>query len=91
MILRQSTLKAVPKKKRVSLSAMLASEHFFHRSIQIQMALNQDRILPRDYLIQKAKPKINTKKRKKKKIKIKKLIHLLKQIKKKIIKIYLMN
>ena len=66
MILRQSTLKAVPKKKRVSLSAMLASEHFFHRSIQIQMALNQDRILPRDYLIQKAKPKINTGKKKKK-------------------------
>lgn len=59
MKLRQ-TLKSIPKKKRVSLSAMLNSEYFFHRSIQIQMALNQDRILPRDFLIKKAKPKINT-------------------------------
>ena len=58
MILRQSTLRPVPKKKRINLSAMLTSEYFFHRSIQIQMALNQDRILPRDYLIKKAKSKI---------------------------------
>ena len=65
MILRQSTLKPVPKKKRISLSAMLTSEYFFHRSIQIQLALNEDRILPRDYLIKKAKPKINTGKKKK--------------------------
>ena len=65
MILRASTLKPVPKKKRINLSAMLTSEYFFHRSIQIQMALNQDRVLPRDYLIKKAKAKINTGKKKK--------------------------
>ena len=65
MILRASTLKPVPKKKRINLSAMLTSEYFFHRSIQIQMALNQDRVLVRDYLIKKAKPKINTGKKKK--------------------------
>ena len=58
-------LRPLPKKKRMNLSAMLNSEYFFHRSIQIQMALNQDRILPRDYLIQKAKSKINTGKKKK--------------------------
>ena len=60
MILRQRVLESIPKNKKISLSAMLNSEYFFHRSIQIQMALNQDRILPRDYLIKKAKSKINT-------------------------------
>ena len=63
MILRNIVLKK--KKKRTSLSAMLNSDLFLRRSIQIQMALNQDRLLPRDYLIQKAKPKINTGKKKK--------------------------
>ena len=58
-------LRPQKKKKRMNLSAILNSEYFFHRSIQIQMALNQDRILPRDYLIKKAKPKINTGKKKK--------------------------
>ena len=60
MKLRQRVLESIPKNKRVTLSAMLNSEYFFHRSIQIQMALNHDRILPRDYLIQKAKSKIIT-------------------------------
>ena len=55
----RSMLKPTPKKKRTNLSAILNSEYFFHRSIQIQMALNQDRLLPMDYLIKKAKPKIN--------------------------------
>ena len=61
----RSMLKPTPKKKRTNLSAILNSEYFFHRSIQIQMALNQDRLLPMDYLIKKAKPKINTGKKKK--------------------------
>ena len=65
MKLRQRVLESIPKNKRVNLSAMLTSEYFFHRSIQIQMALNQDRILPRDYLIKKAKSKINTGQKKK--------------------------
>ena len=64
MKLRQTALKPNSKRMRVSLSAMLASEYFFHRSIQIQMALNRDRIIPRDYLIKKTKPKINTGKKK---------------------------
>ena len=57
MKLRQRVLESIPKNKRITLSAMLNSEYFSHRSIQIQMALNQDRILPRDYLIKKQNQK----------------------------------
>jgi len=64
MLLRKAMIKPV-KKKRLNFSAMLTSEYFFHRSNQIQMALNRDRILPRDYLIRRAKSKINTGKKRK--------------------------
>jgi hypothetical protein len=60
MQLRKAMIKPINKKKRLNFSAMLTSEYFFHRSNQIQMALNRDRILPRDYLIRRAKSKINT-------------------------------
>lgn len=60
MKLRQTLIKPINKKKRLNFSAMLNSEYFFHRSNQIQMALNRDRILPKDYLIKRTKPKINT-------------------------------
>lgn len=65
MIIRKTIIKPVKKKKRLNFSAMLTSEYFFHRSNQIQMALNRDRILPRDYLIRRAKSKINTGKKRK--------------------------
>ena len=63
MKLREPVLRH--KKKKVNLSTMLNSEYLYPRSIQIQMALNQDRIVPRDYFIQKAKAKIKTGQRKK--------------------------
>ena len=63
MKLKKTILK--PQNKRINLSAMLSSDLFFHRSIQIQLALNQDRIIPRNYLIKKAKSKINTGKKNK--------------------------
>ena len=65
MLLRKAMIKPIKKKKRLNFSAMLTSEYFFHRSNQIQMALNRDRILPRDYLIRRAKSKINTGKKRK--------------------------
>ena len=65
MLIRKAKIKPIKKKKRLNFSAMLTSEYFFHRSNQIQMALNRDRILPRDYLIRRTKSKINKKKKKK--------------------------
>ena len=60
MLLRKAMIKPIKKKKRLNFSAMLTSEYFFHRSNQIQMALNKNRVLPLDYLIRRTKSKINS-------------------------------
>ena len=60
MLLRGSLTKKFPKKKRLNFSAILSKEYFNNNIIQIQMALNKNRILPLDYFIRKTKSKINT-------------------------------
>ena len=47
------------KKKRLTFSAILNSEYLFHRSTQIQMALNHERMLSKDFHIKRAKSKID--------------------------------
>ena len=59
MKLKYSNSHRYIKNKRMTFSAMLNSEYFFHRTTQIQMALNQDRILSKDFHIKRAKSKID--------------------------------
>ena len=47
------------KKKRITFSAILSSEQFFHQSGQIQMALKNERLLSRDFYIKRARSKLN--------------------------------
>ena len=54
-----------PKNRSASLNKILKNDLFFHRSVEIQMALNNERILPRDYLIKKVESKVDTGKQKK--------------------------
>ena len=61
MILRNFSFKSTKgKKHRLNFSSILSKEYFNNRIIQIQMALNNDNILPLDYLIRRTKPKINS-------------------------------
>ena len=60
MQLRNSLRKKVPGNKRLNFSAMLSKDYFSNNIIQIQMALNKNRVLPLDYLIRRTKSKINS-------------------------------
>jgi hypothetical protein len=60
MQLRNSLRKKVPANKRLNFSAMLSNDYFSNNIIQIQMALNKNRVLPLDYLIRRTKSKINS-------------------------------
>lgn len=61
MILRNFSFKSTKgKKHRLNFSSILSKEYFNNRIIQIQMVLNNDFILPLDYLIRRTKPKINS-------------------------------
>lgn len=53
------------KRKRITFSAMLNSEYLFHRSSKIQMALNHNPLLSKDFHIKRAQSKINTGKKRK--------------------------
>ena len=47
------------KKKRITFSAILNSEQFFHRSGIIQMALKKERVLAKDFHVKRARSKID--------------------------------
>ena len=61
MQLRQNDIPLSKQKNtKINFSKMLSSKYFNNNIIQIQMALNKNRIIPLDYLIRRIKPKINT-------------------------------
>ena len=61
MQLRQNDIPLSKQKNtKINFSKMLSSKYFNNNIIQIQMALNKNRIIPLDYLIHRIKPKINT-------------------------------
>ena len=45
--------------KKISFNGILNSEYFFHRSGPIKLALNQDRILRKNYYVKRARSKID--------------------------------
>ena len=45
--------------KKISFNGLLNSEYFFHRSGPIKLALNQDRILRKNYYVKRARSKID--------------------------------
>ena len=52
--------KSLKKRKRLNFSAVLNKEYFSNNIIQIQMALNKDRVIPLNYLVKKIKAKIDS-------------------------------
>ena len=60
MQLRPRFPESFRKRKRLNFSAVLNKEYFSKNIIQIQMALNKDRILPANYAIKKVKSRVNT-------------------------------
>ena len=59
MKLKYSNPKKDIKKKRITFSAILNSEQFFHRSGIIQMALKNERVLAKDFHVKRARSKID--------------------------------
>ena len=59
MKLKYSNPKKDIKKKRITFSAILNSEQFFHRSGIIQMALKKERVLAKDFHVKRARSKID--------------------------------
>ena len=45
--------------KKISFNGLLNSEYFFHRSASIKLALNQDRVLRKNYYVKRAKSKLD--------------------------------
>jgi len=52
--------KKLMKNKKINLYKVLNDEKFLRSTNAIQMALNKDRLVKRDFRIIRAKPKINT-------------------------------